>query len=306
MPRVRLAVALLLPPPLAAEIDGLRRACDDPMRERVPAHVTLVPPVNVHDDRRADAADVLAGAAARTRPFPIDIGPAASFAPATPVLYLAVSGDSGALAALRERVLAGPLARRLDRPFVPHVTIGSDLPAGRLDAGVRALAGYRTGCTVDRLHLLEERPGRVWEPAGEYPFGGPATVGRGGLPVALTVSATLDADARAFAAREWPAAGATGRQPVVVTARRDGEVVGLADGWVRGDVAFLDGLLVGAAVRGEGIGRHLLAAFEAACAERGCREVWCEAVDPAFYERRGWRVAGESAGRVLLRRPLTS
>ena len=41
------AVALLLPEPLDVEVDALRRACGDPMLERVRPHVTLVPPVNV-------------------------------------------------------------------------------------------------------------------------------------------------------------------------------------------------------------------------------------------------------------------
>jgi hypothetical protein len=46
VPRVRLASALLVPEPFAREIDGLRRALDDDI-DRVPPHLTLVPPVNV-------------------------------------------------------------------------------------------------------------------------------------------------------------------------------------------------------------------------------------------------------------------
>ena len=44
MPRMRLGVALLVPAPQSDEIDGLRRALDDPVLGRVPAHLTLVPP----------------------------------------------------------------------------------------------------------------------------------------------------------------------------------------------------------------------------------------------------------------------
>ena len=47
MARQRLGVVLLVPQPLATEIDGVRRALGDDARERIPPHITLVPPVNV-------------------------------------------------------------------------------------------------------------------------------------------------------------------------------------------------------------------------------------------------------------------
>ena len=54
-PRVRLGVVLLVPPPVAGEIDGLRRAVGDGALGKVAPHVTLVPPVNVRDERLLDA-----------------------------------------------------------------------------------------------------------------------------------------------------------------------------------------------------------------------------------------------------------
>ena len=49
-PRHRLGVALLLDPPGSFEVDGLRRALGDTALGAVPAHVTLVPPVNVRSE----------------------------------------------------------------------------------------------------------------------------------------------------------------------------------------------------------------------------------------------------------------
>src|SRR5438876_11352846 len=112
MPRVRVGVALLVPPPVDREIDALRRACGDGALGRIPAHLTLVPPVNVRDDRLHDALDVLRGAAAATRPFVVELGPPATFLPDSPTLYLAVTGDGvETVDALRERVFVEPLAR---------------------------------------------------------------------------------------------------------------------------------------------------------------------------------------------------
>lgn len=318
----RSSVALLVPPPAAGEVDGLRRACGDGSLGRVPPHLTLVPPVNVRDDRFGAALDLLRDAAAATRPFTVTLGPPATFSPVTPVLYLRVSEGGERVRELRDRVFQPPLSRRLTHPFVPHVTLAEELPEERLLAAVDALGDYSRQVTFDRVHLLEEREGREWVPAAELPFGGPAVVGRGGLEVRLDVGAVVGPEALAFSEREWPLqhlaahgrAGVVPREPLIVTAWREGSVVGLAEGWTHGGVGWLDGLLVAAAARGEGIGSHLLAAFESACAARGCPRLGLQALagSPAvaFYEARGWyeeaRLTGwvHGSDRVLLRRDL--
>ena len=92
MARRRLGVVILVPARAAAEIDGMRRACGDRALERVPPHLTLVPPVNVTETRLSEALARLRDAAARTSPFTLELGPVASFVPDSPTLYLAVGG----------------------------------------------------------------------------------------------------------------------------------------------------------------------------------------------------------------------
>jgi 2'-5' RNA ligase len=72
-----LGVALLLPDPAATEVDGLRRALGDGSLGRIPAHLTLVPPVNVRADDMPAALDLLRRAATQTRP--LDLRPRRSF-----------------------------------------------------------------------------------------------------------------------------------------------------------------------------------------------------------------------------------
>src|SRR3954451_4649061 len=98
MPRVRLASALLVPEPYATEIDGLRRAMGESL-ERVPPHITLVPPVNVRDEDLGEVfASLRRSCAAVAESFTVTIGPAVTFHPVNPVVYLDVTG--GGLAAL--------------------------------------------------------------------------------------------------------------------------------------------------------------------------------------------------------------
>jgi 2'-5' RNA ligase/GNAT superfamily N-acetyltransferase len=293
VPKRRLGVALLVPPPLADEIDGLRRALGDPALGRIPAHLTLVPPVNVREDRLSDALERLRKAAAATRPFRLALGPPTTFLPVNPVLYLKVGGDVDALVALRDRVFQEPLARTLTWPFVPHLTVADEATPERIDAALVALADFSATMDVDRVHLLEEGPGRVWAPIADAVLGPPAVVGRGGLPVELSSTDGIDPETAAFIQREWPDERP---HPLVVTARRDGRVVGVAQGRVRvrDDTAHLSLLMVAAAERGTGVGSHLLAAFCAAVAQRGARSATVRTAvgGPAlaFYEDRGWRV----------------
>jgi 2'-5' RNA ligase len=257
--RVRLGVALLLPPVTAAEVDGLRRALGDGALGRIPAHVTLVPPVNVREDRLGEALAVLRRAAAATRPFTVALGPPATFLPDNPTIHLAVA-EEGPVRAVRDRVFVDPLARALTWPFVPHVTLADEAAPERIAAALVALADYRVEVTFDRAHLLREGPGRVWAPIADAPFAPAAVIGRGGLPLELTVSDDVDPEARAI----------TRAGPLTVTARSDGRVAGWATGWCAGGRAHVAALVVSEDQAALDVEGHLLAAFASEAARRGC------------------------------------
>jgi 2'-5' RNA ligase len=221
VPRVRLAVALLIPAPLATEIDGLRRALGADTT-RVAPHITLVPPVNVREEHVGDALRVLRSAAARTEgPLELTIGPPATFAPVNPVVYLSVGGrDAALLARLRGDLLVAPLTRRIDLPFVPHVTLDDAHPAERIDAAVATLDRFVAPVTLTGVHVLRDRsvgPHR-WNPIAESVFGPSNVMGRGGYELEVTVSSVADPEVAALVG--------DATDSIVVAARHDGEVVG--------------------------------------------------------------------------------
>ncbi|MBV8980891.1 MAG: GNAT family N-acetyltransferase [Acidimicrobiia bacterium] len=303
MPKRRLGVALLLPAPFDREVDALRRACDDGALGRIPSHLTLVPPVNVRDDAMTDTLRVLRGAAASVGAFTLQLGPPATFQPDSPTVYLAVSGPGfEALGRLRGSVFVPPLERPLTWPFVPHVTLADEMAPDRIAAAVAALAGYRATVTFERVHLLEETKtakGRLWHPIADAPFAPPAVVGRGGIELELTVSERPDPDTEAFSERQWYDHGVDvlgpdfpPELPFTIAARRDGDVVAVAEGWTHGGVAYLRDLIVDRNQRGQGIGSRLLAAFESLAAERDARRLalrtWADSRSYDFYKSRGW------------------
>lgn len=308
-------MALLVPPPFDVEIDALRRAAGDGALGRIPAHLTLVPPVNVRENELDRACEVLRDAAATTRPITVQLGPPATFLPVNPVLFLAVAKDPGAIRALRDRVFRAPLERSLTHPFVPHVTLADDAPVDRIEAALTAMAAYVRTVTFDAVHLLQEGEGRKWRPIADWRFGAPAVIGRGGLPLELGVSTALEPEAREFAEREWyrytssVVADLVPARPLAITARRDGSVVGVATGQIDRERAHLSELLVSAEARGEGIGTHLLRAFESESAAQGVTFVTLSTPvgerAEAFYRARGYvesaRLPAERDGRDFVR-----
>lgn len=305
MARIRLGAALMIPEPLAGEVQGLRRACGD--HGAMAPHLTLVPPVNVRRDDLGEALTVLERAAAQTRPFTLTLGPPATFLPDNPVLFLRVGGDLQALFAFRARVFVGPLSRSLTWPFTPHVTICDSGEPGRLEAAVVALADYRVDFNVERVHLLHERHPdagrpRRWVPLLDAAFAEPVVVGRGGFELELIASECFDAWSRATVAgwedsgdergpdesgldgsgeeglvvldleSDEPSVRGLGR-PLVMRALHEGELVGVMTGQRSGHVGVVSSGIVAPDQRRRGIGRHLLAAFVSAMAEDGATQV---------------------------------
>ncbi len=296
MPRQRLGVALLIPQPLAAHVDGLRRALGDPALGRVPPHLTLVPPVNVAERDLGHALSLLRTAAAGTEPFTLELGPVTTFHPVTPVCYLAVAGATDALRELRDRVFRAPLHRELTHSFEPHVTVADSMDEARIAPAVAALSGFRATVAFDRVHLLAERRdderARVWDAIADAPFRAAAVVGRGGLPLEISVHGRPDPEAAALLAVE----GAGEGTPFAVTAHRDGAVVAAAWGWTVGGHLEVADLVVVEAARGDGIGRHVLAAIESLAARRDCTALGIAApgdgAAAALLSGTGWVAVG--------------
>lgn len=248
MPRRRLGAVLLLPSAAAAEVDGLRRACGDPALGRIPSHLTLVPPVNVHeDDLPAALTRLRTAAAAVGGPLELVLGPPATFHPVNPVLYLSVGGpDLAAVHRLRDSVFAFPLERHLTWPFVPHVTLADGTEDERIGAALLALADFTLPVTFDRVHLLQEGEQRTWRPLADCPLGPADVVGRGGFELELTTSHLLDPEAKGFVAGFETAD--LGGSPFVV-ARHRWQVVG---------VAGATGTAVAVEHRNHGVADHLV------------------------------------------------
>ena len=327
MPRRRLGVALLLDPPLADEVEGLRRAVGDQALVRIPPHVTLVPPVNVAEGDVASALARLRDAAASVSgPMRLVLGPPATFLPANPVLHLPVGGDTDALGRVRATVFAGPLSRPEAWPWTPHVTLADEADPERIEAALGVLSGYHVGFEADRLVLLEERrtgTEQRWRPLADVVFGPRQVVGRGGLELELTLGRLLDPEAAALLRAlpelpdgpEGPFLGPEARPggrtapppageeagwelgerrapfPLLCVARRREGTVGVGAAWWSDWHGFL-GVAVDPGVRRQGIGSQILARLESVLVDAGWDRPELETVGAAGFYRLSRLAAG--------------
>jgi 2'-5' RNA ligase/N-acetylglutamate synthase-like GNAT family acetyltransferase len=310
--RVRFAVALVIPPPVAAEIDGLRRALGVDTGY-IPPHITLVPPVNVNESDVPDALAVLRESATVTAsPLQLTIGPLDTFLPRTPVLFLSVSGELDRLDDLHRTCNRGPLHREERRAYVPHVTLTRRL-APDDDSTLRRLLGhFHAPVTIDRLHLLEQvvsDRGRHWTPCADAVFASRRVVGRGGPELELSPSALVDPQVRDLLTRldlRVPAVRHASEQ-LVVAARRGGGVAGVAIARPEARTAWLELLVVEPSERLQGVGSHLAATLEHELGRHGVEAVYTDRL-PAdvagLLRSRGWSPEAESdaSGDVLMRR----
>ena len=192
MTRLRLGVIARLPEPLAIHVQAWRRALGDPAAERIEPHLTLVPPQTLAEDGLDQAAALLERAAAEAVPFLVELDGTATFLPDSAVAYLVVREGGPALAHLDAVLRAPPLDRRT-HPFQPHVTVVQDLPADRIEAAARELAGFRAAFPVRELALLrEERDagrGKVWRPLATVTVGASTAIRE--VPFTEAASAAL-------------------------------------------------------------------------------------------------------------------
>jgi GNAT superfamily N-acetyltransferase len=223
------------------------------------------------------------------------LGPPETFLPDSPVLYLAVGGDLEGLGHVRDAVFVRPLSRSLTWPFVPHVTLLDGADPAVIEAATTLLGDYRTEATISRICLLQEvrgPAGRTWTVVADACFGRPAIVGTGSpLALELVRSQLVDPEAAALLEAEGAAAGGPNdahypTRQLVVTARREGDVVGVAGARLTPDGGKI-GVLVASPHRRQGIGTHLLAGVEAAVADAGWGCTSLGGIGPAgFYAAR--------------------
>ncbi|GAA4738454.1 2'-5' RNA ligase family protein [Modestobacter marinus] len=170
---VVLGVVVSVPEPWAQLLVEWRGKCGDPQATLVPPHVTLLPPTEVPIAMRPAITEHLSRVATQHPPFDMHLSGTGTFRPISEVVFVAVARGIADCELIANDVRTGPLARQLNFPYHPHVTVAHDVPADMLDMAYAGLADVQAEFRVDGFTEFEQLPGGAWAVSSEYPLSGP-------------------------------------------------------------------------------------------------------------------------------------
>lgn len=139
----------------------------------IPPHLTLKEPFEADDKQIQEMVKELHKIAAETDVIPLKVTKFSSFYPASNVIYLKVEPNE-TLQRLHERLHSGIFTGNPEYVFVPHITIGRDLPnAEYADVyGQLRMQHVHFEETVDRFHLLYQLENGSWTVYETFHLGG--------------------------------------------------------------------------------------------------------------------------------------
>ncbi len=164
-------VAVTIPDPWGPELQESREAFGDTMAPAIPPHVTLLPPTEVAPEVLDEFTEHLERVAGRADPFRMVLSGTGTFRPVSPVVFVQVSHGISACEGLEGEVRGGPVSRRLDFPYHPHVTVAHHLDEASMDRAFDALAGFRCDFDVATIELYHHDSDGVWKVLRSFNLG---------------------------------------------------------------------------------------------------------------------------------------
>lgn len=184
MPRIRMGLAHLFSEKNSTLVDGLRISLGGFGVGRIPPHITLIPPTNVHSSAIEDEIFRLRSIASGFQDYELEIGPADTFHPVSPVLYLSVAGQGlSQIHSLELRLSSSENFKVSNRAYVPHVTLMDGAPEEVLNWGSTIMSNSLFVETFSSFEMLVSPVHGYWEASSDFQFVPSRKLFRGGLGV---------------------------------------------------------------------------------------------------------------------------
>ena len=168
---VTIGVAIPIPEPTASAVRDAREAYGDPQARAIPTHVTLLAPAMVSPMMLEGIDAHLRAAAGHAKPFRVSLHGTGTFRPVSPVVFLTVNEGISSCESLERIIRSGPLLRRRNFPYHPHVTLVHEVPDAVMDRAFDDFSEYRLSFIADHFTLYQQDEARVWQPVRDYPLG---------------------------------------------------------------------------------------------------------------------------------------
>jgi 2'-5' RNA ligase len=129
----------------------------------IPPHLTLKDPFDINEGELEKMVEEIRNIAKECQPFKLHVYKYSSFYPVTNTLYMKVS-ENKELLELQEKLDQGPLEKKREHPFIPHITIGQEMNYDELSDvfGRLRLESIEHEEMVDRFSLLYQLDNGAW------------------------------------------------------------------------------------------------------------------------------------------------
>lgn len=167
-----IGVSIPIPEPVGSQLQARRASYGDPLAERVPSHITLLGPTQVSDDQLRNFEQHCQAVAAAHAPFRVKLRGAGTFRPVSDVVFVQVASGVADCEGLEVALRSGPVERKLDFYYHPHVTIAHNVPHEQLDRAFEDFADFRLDFDVEAIHLYVLGVDEVWRPVRTFALEG--------------------------------------------------------------------------------------------------------------------------------------
>lgn len=270
MKRYRVGLAHLFTRNNELLLDGIRSALGGFGIGRIPPHITLTPPSNLYPRDIPGEIYRLRRLASEVIPFHLEIGPAGTFSPVSPVLYLSVKGERLAqLYSLQTKIASSPLYRSLNRSYVPHVTLVDGEEETIICQAVEVLDSKIFDEEFTSFEMMLSPTQGYWEPASDFRFDRSRKVQRGGMTIEVFSHKAGDLSIYHLASEEgvspsffWPAFDRRFRSDhqsnCTVSLYHEGKLIAVGSAAYHSTNALVRMVMVAGEVRNCGLGSLVL------------------------------------------------
>lgn len=172
MSEVMVGVALAVPEPHASVLVNWRRSVGDAEADKIPPHVTLLPPTAFAVADLGAIEKHLEHAANSVAPFTIKLSGTGSFRPVSQVVFVQVSVGIAECELLERAVRQDPITRELEFPYHPHVTVAHDIAEGELDEAFSGLSDFVAQFRIETFVMYQRDEEGAWHIHREFPLTG--------------------------------------------------------------------------------------------------------------------------------------
>lgn len=166
-----IGVAIPVPEPWGSDLRRMRGEFGDDQAEKIPSHVTLLPPTDVSERSLGQVVDKLTADARSIDPYVMHLRGTGTFRPVSPVVFVAVSEGISSTEQLAKHVRDGLLEGELEFPYHPHVTVAHLVSDEVLDHAYRELSDFEARFEVRSFALWRHDDEAGWLPLQEFPLG---------------------------------------------------------------------------------------------------------------------------------------